>query len=342
MSERTEIGELGEFGLIKRIQEKFLVKNKETILGIGDDASILNFEESIVISSELFSEGIDFDLSYTPLKHLGYKIVSASVSDIAAMNAFPKQLLVNLGLSNRISVEAVDELYEGIQAACDDYGIDLVGGDIRASVAGLVISTTCTGANNSKNLVKRSGAKANDIICVTGDLGAAVLGLMVLEREKEVFKANPNSNPEMDQFSYVVERHLMPKARLDIIHELKDKKIVPTSMIDCSDGLASDLIHLSNANNLGVRIFEKNLPIEDATYLAATDLNFSPITAALNGGEDYELIFTISQKDFDSIKTHLDISPIGFMVENSQEKSLVLKSEQIVNLTAPGFPKEMR
>lgn len=339
MDKRTEIGEIGEFGLIQRIKDKFQVKNKESILGIGDDASILFTSQAVVTSSELFSEGIDFDLSYTPLRHLGYKIVSASVSDIAAMNAFPKQILINLGLSNRISVEAIDELYEGIIAACEDYQVDLVGGDIRATIAGLTISTTCIGVNDSSKLVRRSGAKPNDIICVTGDLGAAVLGLMVLEREKEVFKVNPEANPEMEQYAYIVERQLLPKARMDIIHELNEKNILPTAMIDCSDGLASDLIQLSNANQLGVRIFEKNLPIEDATYLAATDLNFSPITAALNGGEDYELLFTISQKDFEVIKNHLDISPIGFMVPDAQERNLILKSEQIVALSAPGFGK---
>ncbi len=339
MEKRTEIGEIGEFGLINRLKEKFHLLNEESVLGAGDDAAILNPKDSVVVSSEIFSESIDFDLSYTPLKHLGYKIITASVSDIAAMNAFPKQILISLSISNRFSVEAIEELYSGIMAASEDYQVDIVGGDIRASASGLVISTTCIGTNKLEKLTKRSGAKINDVICATGDLGAAVLGLMVLEREKEVFLADSNSQPEIGDYSYVVERQLMPKARLDIIHEFQEKGIVPTSMIDCSDGLASELIHLSNESGLGVRIFEKNLPIEDATYLAATELNFSPITAVLNGGEDYELIFTIDQKDFDKVKDNLDISPIGYVVENPKERVFVLKSEQIIPLTAPGFGK---
>lgn len=339
MEKRTEIGEIGEFGLIERIKHKFEPKNKSTLLGIGDDAAVIKTDHQLVHSTELFIEGIHFDLAYTPLPHLGFKVLSAALSDIAAMNAIPKQATIGLGLSNRFSVEAVESLYEGIQQACEDYAIDLVGGDTTASHAGLIISVTVIGEVEPSQLVKRIGAKPNDVICVTGDLGGAIMGLQALEREKQVFLANPGMQPELEGKSYVIMRQLKPVARFDMIHELKNLGVIPTSMIDCSDGLSSELIHLSKCSGVGVRIFEKNIPIDDETYLVATEFNFSPLTAALNGGEDYELIFTVSQADYEKISKIADVSAIGFVTNNPDEQVLIMKSDQIVSLSAPGFGK---
>lgn len=339
MEKRTEIGEIGEFGLINRIKELFQLKNTESTLGIGDDAAIFKTNNQVVHSTELFIEGVHFDLAYTPLPHLGFKVVSAALSDIAAMNAIPKQVTIGVGLSNRFSVEAVESFYEGVQQACEEYGVDLVGGDTTASQSGLIISVNVLGEIEAASIVKRSGAKPNDVICVTGDLGGAIMGLQSLDREKQVFLANPGMQPELEGKSYVIMRQLKPVARFDIIHELKSLGVVPTSMIDCSDGLSSELIHLSKASNVGVRIFEKNIPIDDETYLVATEFNFSPLTAALNGGEDYELIFTVSQSDYEKIAKIADVSAIGFITDNPNEQILILKSEQVVSLSAPGFGK---
>jgi thiamine-monophosphate kinase len=242
-----------------------------------------------------------------------------------------------LGLSNRFSVEAVEELYTGIKQACEEYKVDLVGGDTTASPQGLIISVSALGLVDAKNLTKRSGAKPNDVICVTGDLGGALMGLQSLEREKQVYLANPTMQPELDGKSYVVLRQLKPEARFDIIHELSEIGVVPTSMIDCSDGLASEIIHLCNASGTGARIFEKNIPIDDETYLSATEFNLSPLTAALNGGEDYELVFTVSQKDFEKVEKITDVTAIGYMTDVKNERVLIMKSDQIVDLTAPGF-----
>jgi thiamine-monophosphate kinase len=339
MEKRTEIGEIGEFGLIDRIKNNFQLKNTETLAGIGDDAAIYQPQSQVVHSTELFIEGVHFDLAYTPLPHLGFKIVSATLSDIAAMNAIPKQITIGIGLSNRFSVEAVESLYEGIQMACDEYGVDLVGGDTTASPTGLIISVNALGEADAATLVKRSGAQANDVLCVTGDLGGAIMGLQALDREKQVFLANPGMQPELEGKSYVIMRQLKPVARFDIIHELKSLGVVPTSMIDCSDGLSSELIHLSRSSNVGVRIFEKNIPIDDETFLVATELNFSPLTAALNGGEDYELIFTVSQADYEKVSKIADVTAIGFITNQPSEQILIMKSEQVVSLSAPGFGK---
>lgn len=339
MEKRTEIGEIGEFGLIDRIKNNFQVKNTETLAGIGDDAAIYQPQSQVVHSTELFIEGVHFDLAYTPLPHLGFKFVSATLSDIAAMNAIPKQITIGVGLSNRFSVEAVESLYEGIQMACDEYGVDLVGGDTTASPTGLIISVNALGEADAATLVKRSGAQVNDVLCVTGDLGGAIMGLQALDREKQVFLANPGMQPELEGKSYVIMRQLKPVARFDIIHELKSLGVVPTSMIDCSDGLSSELIHLSKSSNVGVRIFEKNIPIDDETFLVATELNFSPLTAALNGGEDYELIFTVSQADYEKVSKIADVTAIGFITNQPSEQILIMKSEQVVSLSAPGFGK---
>lgn len=338
MEKRTEIGSLGEFGLIQRLAEGFTSHQPWTSIGIGDDAAGLEANGFKVVSTtELIIEGVHFDLSYTPLKHLGFKVTSLALSDIAAMNAIPAQLSVGLGLSNRFSVEAVEELYEGIKLACEEYKVDLVGGDTTSSPQGLIISVSALGLVAEDQLVKRSGAKPNDVICVTGDLGGALMGLQSLEREKQVYLANPDMQPELNEKNYVVMRQLKPMARFDIIHDLKELGVVPTSMIDCSDGLASEILHLCNASGTGARIFEKNIPIDDETYLVATEFSISPLTAALNGGEDYELVFTIAQADFDKVSKITDVTAIGYMTDIPSERVLVMKSEQVVALTAPGF-----
>lgn len=335
--ERTELNTLGEFGIIDRISAKFSNQNSETVKGIGDDAAVVDVgDKYMLISTDMLLEGIHFDLAYTPLKHLGYKAVSVNISDIAAMNGIPKQITVSVGLSNRISVEALDELYEGIRFACEDYNIDLVGGDTSASRSGLVISITAVGFVEKHKIAYRNSAKANDILCVTGDLGAAYFGLQILEREKQVFLANPQMQPELEEKEFLIEKILKPAARTDIVHELNEAGVVPTSMIDISDGLASEIMHIATQSGLGVQIYEDKLPIEDLTFLAATELNISPITGALNGGEDYQLLFTIKQTDFEKIKHHADITPIGFMTEDKAIE-LVLKSGNKAEIKAQGW-----
>jgi thiamine-monophosphate kinase len=332
MEKRTEISELGQFGLIAHIKN---------ILGQNtppDDAAILQSPNGqLLASTEIFVEGIHFDLAYTPLAHLGYKLVAAAASDLAAMNALPQHILMGLAISNRFSVEAISELYVGVKQACADYALELVAGDTSASRSGLIISISTLGAAPASQITRRNGANTNDIICVTGDLGAAYLGLQILEREKAVFTANPNAQPELADYDYVIGRQLKPNARLDIVRELQELQVVPTAMIDLSDGLASDLMQLCRASGTGAHIFEDKLPIDDRSYLAATALNLSPITAALNGGEDYELLFTIAQADYDKIKNHPDITSIGYMVANPATCELVMKSGQQIKLQAQGF-----
>ena len=335
--ERTELNTIGEFGLINRIKEKFNLQNSESVLGIGDDAAVIDAgDRYMLISTDMLLEGIHFDLSYTPLRHLGYKAVAVNVSDIVAMNGVAKQITVSIGLSNRISVEAIDEIYEGVKFACEDYKVDLVGGDTSASRSGLVISVTATGFVEKDKIVYRSGAKANDILCVTGDLAAAYFGLQILEREKQVYLANPAMQPELEEKEYLVGRQLKPSARADVIHELYELGVVPTSMIDISDGLASELMHISTQSGVGAMVFEDKLPIEDITMLSASEFNLSPITAALNGGEDYELLFTVKQADFDKIKNLSDISPIGYMTEEKAVE-LALKSGGKTPIKAQGW-----
>lgn len=316
--ERTELNTLGEFGLIDRIKSKFTNKNAETIKGIGDDAAVIDIgDKYMLVTTDILFEGIHFDLSYSPLRHLGYKAVAVNVSDIAAMNGIAKQITVTIGLSNRISVEAIDELYEGIKFACESYNVDLIGGDTSASASGFVISITATGSVDKDKIAYRNGAKPNDILCVTGDLGAAYFGLQVLEREKQVYLANPNMQPELTEKEYLVGKLLKPEARTDIIHELNELGVVPSSMIDISDGLASELLHICTQSGVGAMVFEDKLPIEDITMLTATEFNLSPITAALNGGEDYQLLFTVKQSDFDKIKNMSDVLPIGYMTQDT-------------------------
>ena len=335
---RNELDELGEFGLIDRISANFENRQASTILGIGDDAAIIKSnDEYAVISTDILTEGVHFDLSYFPLKHLGYKSVAVNISDIAAMNAIPAQITVSLAISNRFSLQAIDEFYEGLKAACEHYNVDLVGGDTSSSAAGIFISITAIGSVAKNKLVRRSGASDKDIICVTGDLGGAYIGLQVLEREKQVFIANPEMQPKLDDYEYVVGRQLKPEARMDIIHELAELEIVPTSMIDISDGLASELLHLSKHSGLGLRIFEEQIPIDNQTYETAVEFNLDPITCALNGGEDYELLFTISQDDHEKLKKHADIHFIGHMEKADDGAGLVTKGGNWVQLEAQGW-----
>lgn len=338
MAERTELSTLGEFGLINRIAQNINKKyNPETVWGIGDDAAVIDVgDRYMLLSTDMLLEGIHFDLSYTPLRHLGYKAVAVNISDIAAMNGIPKQITVSIAMSNRFSVEAVDELYAGIRMACESYNVDLVGGDTTASRSGLVISITATGFVEKDKVVYRNGAKPNDILCVTGDIGAAYLGLQVLEREKQVYMADPQMQPELEEKQYLVERLLKPEARTDVIYELRELGVHPTSMIDISDGLASEIMHICKQSGVGVNIYEDKLPVEDLTFLTASELNLSPITAAMNGGEDYELLFTIKQSDFDKIKNSAYITPIGFMTE-SKNYELILKSGTRAEIQAQGW-----
>lgn len=339
MSEnRTELSQLGEFGLIERINSKFQNTNPSTLTGIGDDAAIIEAgEKPLLVSTDILLEGIHFNLSYMPLQHLGYKAVAVNVSDIAAMNGTAEQIVLSLAFSNRFSLEAIDAFFEGVQAACKNYNVDLVGGDTSSSASGLVISITVIGRASKEQIVKRSGAKANDIICVTGDLGAAYLGLQVLEREKEVFLSNPDMQPDLEKYEYLVGRQLKPEARMDIIHELRDKNCLPTSMIDISDGLASELFHLGKNSNLGVKIFEDKVPIDHDTFETAIEFKLDPITCALHGGEDYELLFTINPADYDKIKNHPDIHFIGHMHSDATQNVLVTKQQTVVPLQAQGW-----
>ncbi|GGD55659.1 thiamine-monophosphate kinase [Emticicia aquatilis] len=335
--ERTELNTLGEFGLIDRIKSKFTNQNAETIKGIGDDAAVIDVgDKYMLVTTDILFEGIHFDLSYTPLRHLGYKAVAVNVSDIAAMNGIAKQITVTIGLSNRISVEAIDELYEGIKFACESYNVDLIGGDTSASASGFVVSITATGFVDKDKIVYRNGAKPNDILCVTGDLGAAYFGLQVLEREKQVYLANPSMQPELTEKEYLVGKILKPEARTDIIHELNELGVVPSSMIDISDGLASDLLHICTQSGVGAMVFEDKLPIEDITMLTATEFNVSPITAALNGGEDYQLLFTVKQSDFDKIQKVSDVLPIGYMTQDTAVQ-LALNSGGTAAIKAQGW-----
>ncbi|WP_143960332.1 thiamine-phosphate kinase [Litoribacter populi] len=340
MSEkRTEISEIGEFGLIDRLNEKIVIKHDTTLKGVGDDAAVIACGEGKVkvITTDLLMEGVHFDLAYAPLAHLGFKSVAVNVSDVAAMNAIPKHITVSIGISNRFSVEAVEALYAGINAAAEHYNVDVVGGDTTTSRAGLAISITAIGEAMEDQVVYRSGAKENDIICVTGDLGGAVVGLQVLEREKQVFLANPDMKPDLERYTLVTARQLKPDARMDIIHELRDLEVVPTSMMDISDGLASELFHICKASKVGVTIYEDKLPIDQQTYNTAVELNLDPITCVLNGGEDYELLFTIKQVDFQKLEKHPDIHFIGHVTKEKDGKFLVTKSQTAVALKAQGW-----
>lgn len=335
---RTELSELGEFGLIDRLTSNMKIVNKSTLKSVGDDAAVIDHAGKLtLVAKDLLIEGVHFDMSYTPLRHLGYKAAAVNISDIAAMNGKATQLLVGISVSNRYSVEALDELYTGIRLACKKYNVDLVGGDTTASVSGLFISVTVVGEVEPGKQVYRNTAKENDLVCVTGDLGAAYLGLLVLQREKEVYKANPAMQPELEGYDYVLERQLKPEPRTDMIELLKLAGIQPTSMIDISDGLASEILHISKDSNLGCRIFEDKIPIDVITADVASEFKIDPTTAAMNGGEDYELLFTINLHDLEKIKDIKGISVIGHMTSKEEGEYLVSRGGSMYPIMAQGF-----
>lgn len=338
MNEET-IASLGEFGIIDRISQQFKNQHKTTVKGIGDDAAVIDCGTGYqLISTDCLIEAIHFDLRYVPLKHLGYKSVAVNVSDIAAMNGFPSQITVNIGIPPRFTLEAIDELYEGIKLACESFKVDLVGGDTSASPSGLFISVSVLGNVEKNKIAYRNGAKENDIICTTGDLGGAYIGLNILEREKQAFLANSSIQPKLEDHEYTVGRQLKPEARMDIIYDLHDFGVVPTAMIDISDGLASELFHITTQSDCGAAIYEDKIPVSDKTYKTAVDVfKIDPITCMMNGGEDYELLFTIKQADYEKIKNHPDISVIGYIQPKEKGVNLVTKGEQIVPITAQGW-----
>lgn len=335
----TPISQLGEFGLIKHLTEKFTLQNSSTELTVGDDAAVINPEgKKVIVTTDVLAEGVHFNLGYVPLKHLGYKAVVVNLSDIAAMNAVPTQILVSIAVSNRFPVEALDEIYEGISLACEKYGVDLVGGDTTSSNAGLVMSITAIGLEDSEKIVTRSGAKPNDLLVVSGDLGGAYLGLQILEREHAVFLANPNMQPEMEGYDYILERQLKPEARADVKKILEELDVLPTAMMDVSDGLASEILHLSDQSKVGFRLYEEKIPMDSLTISTAEELNINPVMAALSGGEDYELLFTIAPEDFEKIKNHPDFTVIGHAVDLEQGNYMVLRgSNELSQITAQGW-----
>ena len=335
---QTNISELGEFGLIDRLTKAITIKNDSTIKGIGDDAAILDFKEKqVVVSSDLLTEGIHFNLMYVPLKHLGYKAVVVNLSDILAMNAVPKQVTVSMAVSGKFSVEALEELYEGIHLACEQYNVDLVGGDTTSSLTGLTLSITAIGEAEKDDIVMRSGAKPNDILCVSGDLGGAYMGLQLLERENEVFKVNENMQPKLDGYDYILERQLKPEARGDIIAAFKRLGIKPTSMIDISDGLSSEIMHLCKNSGVGCSLFEDKVPMDYQTKQMAEEFNINPLVAALNGGEDYELLFTLPLDDYEKIKNDPDFTVIGHMTEAAEGVNLQTTGGSSIPLEAQGW-----
>jgi thiamine-monophosphate kinase len=337
MEQRTEIGSLGEFGLIEHLTKNIEIKNASTLLGVGDDGAVIDhFGRQTVVSTDLLIEGIHFDLSYTPMKHLGYKSVVVNLSDIYAMNAIPTQILLSIGFSNRFSVEALDEFYAGVYAACDEYQVDLTGGDTSSSQKGFIISVTAIGEVAPDKFVKRSGAKVNDLICVSGELGGAFLGLTLLEREKKIFEET-GAQPDLEGQTHIVGRLLKPEARKDIISYFAESEITPTSMIDISDGLSSDVLHLCHQSNLGCVLYEDKFPFNDAAKEFAYKLQIDPTACALSGGEDYELLFTLSQEDYEKIKINPSISIIGHMTEMSEGKNLITRGGNKHALIAQGW-----
>lgn len=335
----TELSSLGEFGLINHLTKNISLKHKSTIKGIGDDAAVIDPEEGkqLLVSKDLLIEGIHFDLTYTPLKHLGYKAVVVNLSDIVAMNGTPNQMVVGIGISSKYSLEAIEEIYSGILKACEVYNIDFIGGDTTSSIAGLHLSVTVIGEANKSNITYRSGAKPHDLICVTGNLGAAYMGLLLLEREKKAFQADPNLQPDLTGNDYLLERQLKPEARMDIVRLLKEKQLMPTSMIDISDGLASEVLHLCTSSKTGCVIHEDKIPIDQVTFDAAKTFGIVPSVAALNGGEDYELLFTISQKNYDKVKDEQEITVVGYMTEEKEGQHIVSNDNQVIKLEAQGW-----
>jgi len=339
MSEkRTELSQLGEFGLIEHLTKDIVSKKKSTIKGIGDDAAVIDIgEQYMLISTDMLMEGVHFDLSYMPLKHLGYKSIIVNLSDIYAMNGTAEQVTISLAVSNRFSAEALEELYEGMRLAAQIYDIDIVGGDTTSSASGLGISVTAVGRVAKDKVVYRNTAKDKELLVVSGDLGASYMGLQVLEREKAVFEAAPGAQPDLSGNDYILERHLKPEARKDIIELLDELEITPSSMIDISDGLASEVIHLARSSKLGAVVYEDKIPMDTITVSRAREFNIEPTTSAMNGGEDYELLFTISQSDYERVKGHPDLTVIGHMAEESVGYQLVTRGGQQLSIKAQGW-----
>lgn len=336
--ETTEIERLGEFGLIEHLTASIGSKDKSTIKGVGDDAAVLDFSGyKTLVSTDLLLEGIHFDLAYTPLKHLGYKSIQVNLSDICSMNGTASQVTVSLGLSSKFPLEAVEELYSGMILACEKYKVDIVGGDTSASKQGLVISITSIGYAKEEDICYRSGANEGDLICVTGDLGAAYIGLQLLEREKMVYLENPQIQPNLEGKDYIIERQLKPESRKDIIKLLRELKVKPTAMIDISDGLASDILHICKQSEKGCNLYEEKIPIDPMTYDTAREFHLDPTVCALSGGEDYELLFTVKQADYEKIKNHPDVTVIGHITEPSAGKNLISKSGIVHELKAQGW-----
>lgn len=338
MSERTEISKLGEFGLIEHLTKNIEIQNASSLLGVGDDAAVIDhFGKQTVITTDLLVEGVHFDLMYTPLKHLGYKSIVVNLSDIYAMNAIPTQVTLSIAFSNRFSVEALDEFYEGVYAACNKYGVDLVGGDTASSQKGFIISVTALGEVAPNQFVKRSTANKGDLICVSGDLGAAYIGLLFLEREKKIYLENPNVQPDLEGESYVIGRLLKPEARKDIIAFFEENSMLPTSMIDVSDGLSSEILHLTKQSNLGCVLYEEKLPIAEEMRNAAFKFEIDPTACALSGGEDYELLFTIPQSEYEKLVTNEEISVIGYMTAPEEGTHILTKGGNKHAITAQGW-----
>ncbi len=335
--ENDSLSNLGEFGLIQRLTEKIKLKNPSSILGVGDDAAVLNYDKKqVIVTTDMLTEGIHFNLIYTPLKHLGYKAAVINFSDVFAMNALPRQMLVSIAVSAKFTTLMMDELYEGINLACQKYGVDMVGGDTSSSLTGLTISITAIGEAEKDEIVYRSGANVNDLICVSGNLGAAYMGLQLLEREKRVFEST-GQQPELEEFGYILERQLKPEPRGDIIQLLRELKIKPTSMIDISDGLSSELLHICSASEMGCKIFAGKIPIDPETIKMGNEINIDAMVAALNGGEDYELLFTVPISDFENVGRRPEISIIGHVVDKSEGKILITQNGAQVDLVAQGW-----
>lgn len=335
---RTEIASLGEFGLIDHLTKNIELQNASSVLGVGDDAAVIDhFGKQTVVSTDLLVEGVHFDLMYTPLKHLGYKSVIVNLSDIYAMNAIPTQIVISLGISNRFSLEAMDEFYEGVYAACTKYGVDLVGGDTTSSQKGFIISVTAIGEVAPDQFVKRSTAQKGDLLCVSGDLGAAYVGLLFLEREKKIYMESPGVQPDLEGESYVIGKLLKPEARKDIIEFLANSAITPTAMMDISDGLSSEILHICKQSNLGCVLYEDKIPVNEQMKQAAFKFEIDPTACALSGGEDYELVFTIPQSEYDKLVLNEEISVVGYMTEPEQGAHIITKGGSKHAITAQGW-----
>lgn len=340
---RTELSSLGEFALIDRLTDGFETYHKSTVKGVGDDCAVIGTgKKKTVVTTDMMVEGVHFDMTYTPLKHLGYKAIAIGISDVAAMNALPKQVLVSIAVSNRFSVEALEELYAGMRLCCERYEVDLVGGDTSTSRTGLMITVTAIGEVEEDKITYRGGAQLHDLICVSGDLGSAYSGLLILEREKVTYQANPNFQPDLDGYDYVLERYLKPEPRIDIVKLLAEREIVPTSMIDVSDGLASELLHICKQSKCGCEVYEERLPIDYQTSRVCSEMsqNMLPVSNALNGGEDYELLFTISQKDYEKLKDSTEVHIIGHITEEGSAAVMVTPQNSTIELRAQGWRRE--